>query len=187
MPSSSSTVASSRLNPTGSNAPVIPFTPPTPIALGRRLFQIGVAVAAEKLEPEGLIPLEFGMIITIHDFPEGDQNTLGARMSLDRTTVSALLFELEKKGLVERQVNDTDRRARILRLSRKGRALHDRLRPITSAAQQRILSVLSASERKAFIDMLTRVIEANRNYLRLGAGRRRAMRPATKAVNKGRS
>ena len=42
--------------------------------------------------------------------------------------------------------------------------------------RRRILSVLSAAERKALIDMLVRVIEANEAYVRPGAGRRKRSR-----------
>jgi DNA-binding MarR family transcriptional regulator len=67
--------------------------------------------------------------VTINDTPGLDQNSLAERMALDRTSISALVFRLEQQGLIERAVNGDDRRARVLRLSRAGRILHDRLRP----------------------------------------------------------
>ena len=148
------------------------------IALGRRFYQIATAVAAELHEHEGtnLRHLEFGVIARLNDTPGIDQNSLAAQMALDRTTTSSLVFRLEQEGLIERPVNGADRRARILRLSARGKALHDRIRPKAQAAQDRILSVLTAAERRAFIDMLGRVIEANRAYVRPGAGRRRPTR-----------
>ena len=144
----------------------------SPIALGRRFHQIAVAVAAEVHEGTGLMPLEFGVMIYLHETPGLDQNTLAAGMALDRTTTSAIVYRLEQQGLIERAVNGQDRRARVLRLSRRGQALHDRQRPKAQAAQDRILSVLTAAERRSLIDMLVRVIEANREYARPGAGRR---------------
>jgi DNA-binding MarR family transcriptional regulator len=149
-------------------------TPRHPIALARRLYQIATAVAAEvhKDEETGLRHLEFGVMVRIHDTPGLDQNSLAEWMALDRTTISALVFRLEQLGLIERAVNGADRRARVLRLTRAGSALHDRTRPKTQAAQQRILAVLAPAERRAFIDMLARVIEANQAYVGAGAGRR---------------
>lgn len=153
-------------------------TPRHPIALARRLYQIATAVAAEvhKHEETGLHHLEFGVMVRIHDTPGLDQNSLAEWMALDRTTISALVFRLEKQGLIERAVNGADRRARVLGLTRTGRALHDRIRAKTEAAQQRILSVLAPAERRAFIDMLARVIEANQAYVGAGAGRRPPVR-----------
>jgi DNA-binding MarR family transcriptional regulator len=153
-------------------------TPRHPIGLARRLYQIATAVAAEvhQHEETGLRHLEFGVIVRIHDTPGLDQNSLAEWMALDRTSISALVFRLEQQGLVERAVNGADRRARVLRLTRAGRALHDRMRTKSEAAQQRILSVLAPAERRAFIDMLTRVIEANQAYVGAGAGRRPPIR-----------
>lgn len=153
-------------------------TPRHPIALARRLYQIATAVAAEvhQHEKTGLRHLEFGLIVRIHDTPGLDQNSLAEWMALDRTTISALVFRLEQQGLIERAVNGADRRARVLRLTRAGRVLHDRMRPKTEAAQQRILSVLAPAERRALIDMLTRVIDANQTYVGAGAGRRSPIR-----------
>ena len=94
----------------------------------------------------------------------------GDWMTLDRTTISTLVFRLEQQGLIERAVNGADRRARMLRLTPVGKALHDRVRPKSQAAQDRILDVLTAAERRAFIEMLDRVIEANGSLRPPGRG-----------------
>ena len=153
-------------------------TPRSPIALARRFFQIATAVTAEVHDHEktGLRHPEFGLMVRIHDTPGLDQNSLADWMTLDRTTISTLVFRLEQQGFIERAVNGADRRARVLRLTRLGKALHDRVRPKTQAAQDRILDVLASAERRSFVEMLARVIEANEAYARPGAGRRRPVR-----------
>jgi DNA-binding MarR family transcriptional regulator len=142
------------------------------MALGRRFYQIAVARTADVHDPVGLRPLEFGVIIRLHDTPGSDQHSLAEQMALDRTTAGAMVQRLEEIGLVERTVNDSDRRARVLRLTAAGKALHDAQRPKAIATQQRMLDVLSPAEQRAFIDMLVRVIDANHEYVRPGAGRR---------------
>ena len=142
------------------------------IALGRRFYQIAVAAAAEVHDGTGVTPLEFAVLIHLHDCPGIDQNTLAEKMALDRTNTGAIVYRLEQQGLIERPVNGTDRRARVLRLAPRGRALHDKQRPKGRAAQERVLSVLAPAERRSLIDMLVRVIEANPQYVRPGAGRR---------------
>ena len=144
-----------------------------PIALFRRLDQIATAVAAEVVAEDDLTPLEYAVLLRVNANPGLDQNTLGNLLALDRTTISSLVFKLEQRGLIERGINDNDRRARSLQLTPEGEAIRARLRPAGAAAQQRIWSVLSASERKQLIAMLVRVIDANQAYMRLGAGRRK--------------
>lgn len=143
------------------------------MALGRRFYQIAVARTAEVHASLGLRPLEFGVLIRLRDTPGLDQNSLAELMALDRTSAGAMVQHLEELGLVERAVNDNDRRARVLRLTPAGETLHDRQRPKALAAQRRMLEVLSAAERQALIDMLVRVVDANERYVRPGAGRRR--------------
>ena len=167
------------INPTHGQ---LPFYTRSPIALSRRLYQIAVARAAEVQDGFGTVPLEFAVLIHLNASPGIDQNTLAARLALDRTSAGALVHGLEKKGLVTREVSSTDRRARVLKLTAKGAALHAKLRPKGEAAQAEILSVLSAAERKSLIDMLVRVIEANEAYVRPGAGRRKRAQPATAAA-----
>jgi DNA-binding MarR family transcriptional regulator len=152
------------------------------IYLGRRFFQIAHAAAAEAHVDIGLSPLEFGVLIQLSDRPGVDQNTLAERLALDRTTTSAIVFKLEQLGLIERAVSETDRRARVLRLAPAGVALHDRHRAKAQEAQQRVLSVLTSSERKLLAEMLTRVIEANQHYVQPGTIRRR--RPKADTVPK---
>lgn len=152
------------------------------IYLGRRFFQIAHAAAADAHRDVGLSPLEFGVLMQLHAGPDIDQNTLADRLALDRTTTSAIVYRLEQEGLIERTVSATDRRARVLRLAPAGVALHDAHRPKAAAAQQRVLSVLTAAERKQLAEMLTRVIDANRQYVQPGTIRRRHPRPPVKVT-----
>jgi DNA-binding MarR family transcriptional regulator len=176
-------MASQRLGPRPTAQTVARPTPRFPIALARRFYQIVTAATAEVHEQEqtGFRHLEFGVMVRLHDTPGLDQNSLADWLSLDRATISTLVFQLEQQKLIERAVNGADRRARVLRLTPKGKALHDRVRPSAQAAQERILKVLTAAERKSFVDMLVRVIDANQHYVRPGAGRRRPIRTKTAA------
>ena len=149
------------------------------IYLGRRFFQVAHAAAAEAHADIGLSPLEFGVLVHLHDRPGVDQNTLAERLALDRTTTSTTVFKLERLGLIKRDVNDSDRRARVLRLAPAGVALYASHRPKAQAAQQRVLSVLTAAERKQLAEMLTRVIDANQQYLQPGMIRPRRAKVKT--------
>jgi len=144
-----------------------------PVSLSRRFFQICMAVASKVAGQEGLTATQFGALTYLYDEPELDQNGLAARLGIDRSNNSALLDVLEKKGLVERKVSRVDRRAKLVRLTRKGVKIRDRLRPKAGVAQANILAPLSPADRERFLDMLLDIIEANESYARPGAGRRK--------------
>src|SRR5262249_58547602 len=78
------------------------------------------------------------------------------------------------QGLLERRVSGTDRRARELRATARGKELHRRLQPKMLAAQARTLAVLTPGERVLLLNLLARVVEANEALARPGAGRRKA-------------
>jgi DNA-binding MarR family transcriptional regulator len=166
--------------------PLVTFTRPVPpvrrvpLALARRFFQICTAMAASSVEEADLTPLEFAVMAYINKTvgePDIDQISLAARLGIDRNNTRLLVEKLESRALLERRTNGADRRARMLRLTPRGERLHRRLYPKAFADQQRILEVLSPSERETLLDLLLRVIEGNRALARPGAGRRKR-RPA---------
>jgi DNA-binding MarR family transcriptional regulator len=149
-----------------------------PIALARRFTQICIASLAEVVASADLTPMQYALLPNLRDEPETDQNGLAARLGIDRNSTSVLVQQLVTRGLVERQVSEADRRARLLRLTPKGERIHAKLAPAAVASQQRILEVLAPKERELLIDLLARVIEANRALARPGAGRRKRSRKA---------
>ena len=151
-------------------------TPPVhrvPAPLARRFDQICVSTLAQDLAGDDLTPLEFAVLRYVDEEPGLDQTGLCERLGVDRNSTSLLVNQLESKGLVARQVNGDDRRARLLYLKSAGKRLHDRVRPKTFAGSQRMLSVLKPAERELLLDLLVRLIEGNRILARPGAGRRK--------------
>jgi DNA-binding MarR family transcriptional regulator len=156
--------------------PGIPPVRRVAAALARRFNQICVTVSADSVATADLTPLQFAVLAYLNKRdgqPGIDQNSLAARLGVERSHVSLLVEELGGRGLVERRVNGADRRARILRLTSKGERIFDRLRKKNAAANERVLDPLTARERELLVDMLIRVIQQNTTYARPGAGRRK--------------
>jgi DNA-binding MarR family transcriptional regulator len=147
-----------------------------PNALARRFFQICTTATAESVAEEGLTPLEFAAMAYVSPDggePDIDQRNLAERLGVDRNNAGLLVERLEEKGLLVRKVNGEDRRARMLRLSPRGRRLWRRVWPNASAGQQRVLAVLPPADREKLLDLLMKVIEGNWEMARPGTGRRR--------------
>jgi DNA-binding MarR family transcriptional regulator len=152
------------------------------IALARRLFQICTTAVAEALAAEDLTPLQYAVIAYVEGEPDLDQNSLAARLGIDRNNVSLLVEQLESKGLIDRRVNGADRRARLLRVTPRCKKLYDRLMPDVFGAQERLLSLLTRDEREQLLDSLVRIIEGNRALARPGTGRRKRRPPPQSAA-----
>ena len=145
-------------------------------ALARRFYQICVTMSADSVAAAELTPLQFAVLAYLNKRngePGIDQNSLAARLGVERSHVSLLVEELGNRALVERRVNDADRRARILRLTAKGEKIFDQLRGKNAAANERVLDPLTPQERALLFDMLLRIIEHNTAHARPGAGRRK--------------
>jgi DNA-binding MarR family transcriptional regulator len=147
-----------------------------PLALARRFFQICTGASAEAVSQADLTPLEFAVMAYVNSIdgePDIDQSGLAARLGVDRNSTSLLVGSLESKGLLERRVNGADRRARLVRLTPRGEKLFAKLHPKAIERQEQVLDVLDPAERDVLLDLLVRVIEANRDLARPGAGRRK--------------
>jgi MarR family transcriptional regulator, temperature-dependent positive regulator of motility len=155
------------------NSAVVPPIHRVPAHLARRFHQVCLGAIAEVTEPEDLSPLQYAMIVSIADEPGLDQRRLAERTAIDPVTAHHQVEQLEQRGLVERRVHAADRRARALRLTARGAKLRNRLRLLTIAAHERVMSALSARESATLLDLLMRVIESNASYARPGNGRRR--------------
>lgn len=147
------------------------------VYLARCLYQITTALAAEALGDD-ITLLQWAVLVHIGVNPDIDQSRLGERAGIDRTNTGRIVEELLNAGLVGRRVDDLDRRSRLLRLTARGREVLKRLRPLALALEDRLLAPLTAKEKDTLFDLLGRIIQTNRAYLRPGAGRRKLHRPA---------
>ena len=151
-----------------------------PLALARHFFQICSAASTELVATEGLKTGQFAILTHLSPVtgePGIDQNGVAARMGVDRARVSQLAEELEALGLIDRRVNGADRRARVFGSTpRGGERLRARLQPAARAAQMRVLAPLAPHERELLLDLLGRVIDANRALAGPGTGEKRDRR-----------
>lgn len=139
-----------------------------PLPLARHFFQICTAASAETIAGEGLKSGQFAVLAHLSrktGEPSIDQTGIAARMGVDRARVSQLVEELEAMGLIDRRVNGADRRARVLRLTPRGEQVRARLQPAVLADQMRVLAPLAPRQRELLLDLLVRVIDANRGAL----------------------
>ena len=89
---------------------------------------------------------------------EHTQIELAKMVGLDKTTMVVTLDELEEAGLAERAPSATDRRARVITVTKTGRRKVREAERITERVRDDVLSVLSEEDRQRFIDSLHRLV-----------------------------
>ena len=79
--------------------------------------QLRLAELAEpRFAPLGVTGRQLALLALFADGPARSQQDGAVRLGVDRTTMVALVDELEAKGLVRREVAPGDRRKRLVRL-----------------------------------------------------------------------
>ncbi|MEO7197745.1 MAG: MarR family transcriptional regulator [Solirubrobacterales bacterium] len=119
---------------------------------------VGESVAVLRDAGLGLSGLHFGALSVVESAGPISQQTLGDLLGKDRTTVVAIVDELEAGSLIERRRNPDDRRAYALEVTAKGHGWLDRARPVLHAAEDALLAALSADEREVLLEMLQRTL-----------------------------
>src|SRR5438067_9211362 len=85
-------------------------------------------------------------------------NEIGKKILLTSGSITVAVDRLEKRGLVERHAHGTDRRARIVHLTKEGRRLITRAYAQHAADLERLASAsLTATERATLIRLLKKI------------------------------
>ena len=85
-------------------------------------------------------------------------NEIGRKVLLTSGSITVAVDRLETRGLVERRASDTDRRARIVHLTKEGRKLITRAYAEHAADMERLTSAsLTTTERRTLIRLLKKI------------------------------
>ncbi|MDR6972903.1 MarR family transcriptional regulator [Leifsonia shinshuensis] len=108
----------------------------------------------------GLVDLRDWLVLAlISDGGERTQGQIAAELSIDKTTLVALLDRLEAGGLINRSVSPRDRRARIPQITAKGLEVKATVAVAKEAAIDHRLSAIPAEDRAWFHMMLGRIVQ----------------------------
>ena len=125
-----------------------------------RLWRVSHVRAAHVLESVGLTPALFALLNVIAAREGAIQQELGVTMGIDRSTMVSLIDQLESAGLAKRRPSATDRRAREIGITTKGRGLLERARKLIAEAEDQVLLGLTAKERAELVRLLRRALDA---------------------------
>ncbi|HWE87674.1 MAG TPA: MarR family transcriptional regulator [Terracidiphilus sp.] len=83
----------------------------------------------EALRPFALTNGQFSLLMSLNRPEPPPMGPVASLLAMDRTTLTAALKPLERRGLVEISPDPADRRSRVLKLTREGRKLLARALP----------------------------------------------------------
>jgi DNA-binding MarR family transcriptional regulator len=115
------------------------------------------ALANQMLAGTALSARQAGILTMVTELEPMTQKALGDALRIDRTTMVALLDDLESKGYVARQRHPRDRRAFLVHPTDSGRAAKAAAVRILDEQQRLFLAPLNTAERKQLAALLTRL------------------------------
>jgi DNA-binding MarR family transcriptional regulator len=96
----------------------------------------------EALRPVGLTNGQFSLLMSLNRPSRAGMGSVAALLAMDRTTLTAALKPLERRGLVTIAPDPEDRRSRLLALTHKGRRLLAAAVPIWESTHREAESLL---------------------------------------------
>jgi DNA-binding MarR family transcriptional regulator len=125
-----------------------------------RLWRASHTRVAEALGSIGLTPALFGLLNFLGAREGAIQQEIGSAMGIDPSTMVALIDELESAGLAKRRPHPTDRRAREVAITPKGRRALERGRGLAMQVDDEVLRGLTAGERRQLLTLLRRALSS---------------------------
>jgi DNA-binding MarR family transcriptional regulator len=116
----------------------------------RRLF-------ADAIAELGIRPPHFGILVVLAGHDALAQSELADALGVDRGQLVGLLDELEREGLVRRDIDPNDRRRHAVSLTAEGARREAQARRLASAAEQELLAALTAEEQDDLRRLLVRL------------------------------
>lgn len=107
----------------------------------------------------GVTADQFVLLACLAEEDAVTQQELARRASSDPSTTRAMLVLLEGRGLVTRDRHPADSRARIVRLTARGRRKFERLYKTSEPIRQRMLAGFSDEEARSLVGGLRRLID----------------------------
>jgi DNA-binding MarR family transcriptional regulator len=125
-----------------------------------RLWRASHTRIAKALESVGLTPPLFALLNVLGAREGAIQQEIGSAMGIDPSTMVSLIDKLETSGLAKRRPHPTDRRAREVAITPKGRRALERARRLATEVDDEVLQGLTAAERRQLLTLLRRALDS---------------------------
>ncbi|MEW6303443.1 MAG: MarR family transcriptional regulator [Verrucomicrobiota bacterium] len=125
------------------------------------LSQLGAHSAdrfGERIEGLGIAPPHAGILRMIATMPSCNQQSLAKRLGVLPSRMVILLDDLAKRGLVERQRSQKDRRHSELALTKAGTQMLEDLSKIAAEHENDLCAALTTEERNTLVALCRKIV-----------------------------
>lgn len=154
----------------------------SPSHLLHRVLQIALDIYNVEAGENALTQRQYALLHALDGAPNGlTQTELVHATGIDRSTLADLVARMLSKKLLARERSTVDARANLVRLDTAGKKALDEMQPRVLAADEKILSLLSAPKRESFVKLLRKIAQAREEELTVAVGGEVARKKKAKA------
>ncbi len=128
----------------------------------RRAHQLAWSKFVKHTSSTGLTAVQFGILLSVLEFPAIDATRIAELLSIDKTTIGDIIQRLVNKGLLLRETNAKDKRSKRVELTDEGRRVVQEVIRVRAAIADDILSPLTPRERATLIKLLRKLVDIDR-------------------------
>lgn len=122
----------------------------------------GLLSAGFEAHGGGLRSYHYRLLAALEEWGPASQAELGRKTGIDRSDVTAALNELESRDLVQRSVDPEHKRRNIVTITAEGVERLLELDKVIDGIQDEFLAPLTAAQRRQFITLVSRLVDARR-------------------------
>lgn len=111
----------------------------------------------ERVRATGVTSQQARLLLQLDRNPGQNQSYYAERLEIEPITLCRMVDRMEEGGLIERRADPRDRRARLLRLTKRSRGEIDRIRAALAGLIDTMLDGLDDTEKAQLAAMLTRI------------------------------
>lgn len=108
---------------------------------------------------DGLRGYHYRVLSALEEWGPASQAEVGRSTGIDRSDVTAVLTDLEARGLVVRSVDPDNKRRKIVSLTEAGLARLLELDEVIDGIQSDFLAPLTPAQQRDFLDLVARLAE----------------------------
>jgi DNA-binding MarR family transcriptional regulator len=119
----------------------------------------GLLNAGFEAHGSGLRGYHYRLLAALEEWGPASQADVGRSTGIDRSDVTAALAELESRKLIERTVDPGHKRRNIVTLTPEGVEQLRALDTVVDTIQDELLAPLTATQRRQFITLISRLLD----------------------------
>lgn len=128
--------------------------------LVRRANQIMASCFADAMADLKITTTQYGALVIIEANGSIDQVSLARHLRLDRSTTGLAIMNLEREGLITRDQHPHDKRRRVVKLTRRGRAVLQKAHTRGETSRAQAMAIFTDREQQQFLKLIRKFVSA---------------------------